>query len=95
MNKIYPDARAALADVLKDGMLIMAGGFGLCGIPGALIDAIRLTGVKDLTIVSNNAGIDGVNMHTFPGAGYELFGLSHASSRWRATVATSAERLEL
>jgi len=58
VNKVYPDAQAALAGVLRDGMLILAGGFGLCGIPAALIEAIRDSGVKDLTIVSNNAGID-------------------------------------
>lgn len=58
VNKLYPDAKAALADVLRDGMTIMSGGFGLCGIPGALIEAIRESGVKDLTIISNNAGID-------------------------------------
>jgi 3-oxoacid CoA-transferase subunit A len=57
-KKVFPDAAAALAGVLKDGMLIMAGGFGLCGIPEALILAIRESGVKDLTVVSNNAGID-------------------------------------
>jgi 3-oxoacid CoA-transferase subunit A len=59
MKKVYPDARAALADRLKDGMLIMAGGFGLCGIPETLIEAIRDSGVKNLTLVSNNAGVDG------------------------------------
>ncbi len=58
MNKIYPDARAALSDVLRDGMTIMSGGFGLCGIPEALIHAIRDSGVKGLTVISNNAGID-------------------------------------
>ena len=57
-KKVFPDAAAALAGVLKDGMLIMAGGFGLCGIPEALILAIRDSGVRDLTVVSNNAGID-------------------------------------
>ena len=57
-KKVFPDAAAALAGVLKDGMLIMAGGFGLCGVPEALIIAIRESGVKDLTVVSNNAGID-------------------------------------
>jgi 3-oxoacid CoA-transferase subunit A len=62
MHKVYPDARAALAGLLKDGMLIMAGGFGLCGIPETLIHAIRDSGVKNLTIVSNNAGIDGVGL---------------------------------
>lgn len=59
MNKLYPNAQAALDGLLRDGMLICAGGFGLCGIPERLIDAIRDAGVKDLTIASNNAGIDG------------------------------------
>ena len=59
MNKVYPDARAALAGLLRDGMTIMSGGFGLCGIPASLIAAIRDAGVKGLTVVSNNAGIDG------------------------------------
>jgi 3-oxoacid CoA-transferase subunit A len=58
MKKIYPDAAAALEGLLFDGMTICAGGFGLCGIPERLIDAIRDAGVKDLTVVSNNAGID-------------------------------------
>ena len=58
VNKIHPDAGAALTGVLRDGMTIMAGGFGLCGIPSALIEAIRQSGVKGLTVVSNNAGID-------------------------------------
>ncbi len=62
MKKLYPDATAALAGLLKDGMLIMAGGFGLCGIPETLIVAIRDAGVKNLTIVSNNAGIDGAGL---------------------------------
>jgi 3-oxoacid CoA-transferase subunit A len=59
MNKVYADATSALAGLLKDGMTIMAGGFGLCGIPETLILAIRDTGVKNLTVVSNNAGVDG------------------------------------
>jgi 3-oxoacid CoA-transferase subunit A len=58
VNKIFPNAKSALAGVLKDGMTIMAGGFGVCGIPGALIAAIRDSGVKNLTCISNNAGID-------------------------------------
>ena len=58
MKKIYPDAGAALDGLLFDGMTICAGGFGLCGIPERLIDAIQASGVKDLTIASNNAGID-------------------------------------
>src|ERR1700745_815249 len=62
MKKVYPDARAALAGLLKDDMLVMAGGFGLCGIPETLILAIRDSGVKNLTVVSNNAGIDGVGL---------------------------------
>ena len=59
MNKVYADARSALAGLLKDGMTIMAGGFGLCGIPETLILAIRDLGVKNLTVVSNNCGTDG------------------------------------
>ncbi|HUA78199.1 MAG TPA: CoA transferase subunit A [Acetobacteraceae bacterium] len=62
MSKIYPSAKDALAGLLRDSMLIMSGGFGLCGIPGALIEAIRESGVKNLTVVSNNAGIDGVGL---------------------------------
>src|SRR5215467_14753876 len=62
MEKVYPDARAALAGILKDGMLIMSGGFGLCGIPETLILAVRDSGVKNLTVVSNNAGIDGIGL---------------------------------
>ena len=58
MQKIYPNAEAALDGLLFDGMTIAAGGFGLCGIPERLIDAIQASGVKDLTIASNNAGID-------------------------------------
>ena len=61
-SKVFPDATAALVGVLKDGMVIMAGGFGLCGIPAALIEAIRESGVKNLTIISNNAGIDGAGL---------------------------------
>jgi 3-oxoacid CoA-transferase subunit A len=62
MRKVYPDARAALAGLLRDGMVIMAGGFGLCGIPETLIHAIRESGVKNLTVISNNAGVDGVGL---------------------------------
>src|SRR5487761_2221439 len=58
INKLFPDATAALAGVLRDGMTIMSGGFGLCGIPAALIETIRASGVKNLTVVSNNCGID-------------------------------------
>jgi 3-oxoacid CoA-transferase subunit A len=58
MQKIYPNAEAALEGLLFDGMTIAAGGFGLCGIPERLIDAIQASGVKDLTVASNNAGID-------------------------------------
>jgi 3-oxoacid CoA-transferase subunit A len=62
MNKVYADARSALAGLLHDGMTIMAGGFGLCGIPESLILAIRDADVKNLTIVSNNAGVDGLGL---------------------------------
>src|SRR5665213_2980160 len=62
MNKVYADARSALAGLLKDGMTIMAGGFGLCGIPESLILAVRDSGVKNLTVVSNNCGVDGIGL---------------------------------
>ncbi|WP_226699873.1 CoA transferase subunit A [Qipengyuania gaetbuli] len=58
MNKLYPDAASALEGILKDDMLIASGGFGLCGIPERLLEAIRESGVKGLTFASNNAGID-------------------------------------
>lgn len=58
MKKVYPDAATALKDVVRDGMMVMAGGFGLCGIPENLIAALRDSGVKGLTAVSNNAGVD-------------------------------------
>ena len=61
-KKVFPDARAALAGAIKDGMTICAGGFGLCGIPDILIEAVRESGAKDLTVVSNNAGIDGAGL---------------------------------
>jgi len=59
MNKLQPDARAALDGIVQDGMLLAIGGFGLCGIPEALILALRDTGARNLTIASNNAGVDG------------------------------------
>jgi 3-oxoacid CoA-transferase subunit A len=58
MNKLYPDAAAALDGLLRDGLLIASGGFGICGIPERLLDAVQASGVKDLTFASNNAGID-------------------------------------
>ncbi len=61
-NKVYSSADAALAGLLRDGMVVMSGGFGLCGIPDALIEAIRVSGVKGLTVISNNAGIDGAGL---------------------------------
>lgn len=62
MNKVYPDAAGALDGVLFDGMHLCSGGFGVCGIPERLIDAILASGVKDLTIASNNCGIDNVGL---------------------------------
>jgi 3-oxoacid CoA-transferase subunit A len=62
MKKIYPNATAALDGLLRDDMLIAAGGFGLCGIPELLIDAVVESGVKDLTIASNNCGVDGFGL---------------------------------
>jgi 3-oxoacid CoA-transferase subunit A len=62
MDKTFKDAGAALSGLLKDGMTILSGGFGLCGIPELLIEEIRRSGVKGLTVVSNNAGIDGAGL---------------------------------
>lgn len=59
INKLWPDARAALDGVVREGMLLAIGGFGLCGIPEALILALRDTGARNLTVASNNAGVDG------------------------------------
>lgn len=59
MNKLWPDAQSALKDVIRDGLLLAIGGFGLCGIPEALISALRDTAARNLTIASNNAGVDG------------------------------------
>ena len=62
MNKIFPSATAALEGIVKDNQLLAVGGFGLCGIPEALIDALLASGVKGLTVISNNAGIDGFGL---------------------------------
>nr|WP_274585641.1 CoA transferase subunit A [Neisseria sp. 51.81]MDD9328573.1 CoA transferase subunit A [Neisseria sp. 51.81] len=62
MSKLYPSAAAALADIAADGQTVAVGGFGLCGIPEALIAALRDSGVKDLTCISNNAGVDGFGL---------------------------------
>jgi 3-oxoacid CoA-transferase subunit A len=62
MNKVYPSAAAALQGIVHDGQLLAVGGFGLCGIPEALIDALRDSGAKDLTVISNNAGVDGFGL---------------------------------
>lgn len=62
MDKVFASAQEALAGIVKDGQMIAVGGFGLCGIPEALIAALRDSGVKDLTCVSNNAGVDGFGL---------------------------------
>jgi 3-oxoacid CoA-transferase subunit A len=62
MSKLFPSATAALADIVKDGQMIAVGGFGLCGIPEALIAALRDSGVRNLTCVSNNCGVDGFGL---------------------------------
>lgn len=62
MNKVYPSAAEALADIVKDGQTFAVGGFGLCGIPEALIAALRDSGVRNLTAISNNAGVDGFGL---------------------------------
>jgi len=62
VNKLYPSAAAALAGIVRDGMTLAVGGFGLCGIPEALIDALQHTGSRGFTVVSNNAGIDGFGL---------------------------------
>ena len=62
MNKVYPSAAAALQGIVRDGQLLAVGGFGLCGIPEALIEALKDSGVKNLTVISNNAGVDGFGL---------------------------------
>jgi 3-oxoacid CoA-transferase subunit A len=62
MNKIYPSASAAIADIVRDGQTLAVGGFGLCGIPEALIEAVMQSGKKDITAISNNAGVDGFGL---------------------------------
>jgi len=62
MNKLYPNAQAALADIVRDGQTLAVGGFGLCGIPEALITALRDSGARGLTCISNNAGIDDIGL---------------------------------
>ncbi|MFX1677939.1 CoA transferase subunit A [Mitsuaria sp. CC2] len=62
MNKLFPSAQAALDGIVKDGQLLAVGGFGLCGIPEALIAALRDSGAKGLTVISNNAGVDGFGL---------------------------------
>lgn len=62
MNKLYPSAKDALTGILKDGQTIAVGGFGLCGIPEALISAVKDLGTKNLTCISNNAGVDGFGL---------------------------------
>jgi 3-oxoacid CoA-transferase subunit A len=61
-RKVHPEPRSAISDISRDGMTILSGGFGLCGIPGSLIDAIRDLGAKDLLFVSNNPGTDGFGL---------------------------------
>src|SRR5260221_11999698 len=61
-SKVYPDAASALRGVVTEGMTLMCGGFGACGIPETLIDALHASGVGNLTVVSNNAGLDGVGL---------------------------------
>jgi len=62
VNKLFPSAAEALKDIVRDGQLLAVGGFGLCGIPEALIDALRDSGAKNLTVISNNAGVDGFGL---------------------------------
>ena len=62
MDKVFSTSAKALAGILRDGMTIMSGGFGLCGIPMSLIEAIRLSGIRNLTVISNNAGVDGFGL---------------------------------
>ena len=62
MNKVFPDAKSALDGIVRDGQLLAVGGFGLCGIPEALIDGLLATGCSNLTVISNNAGVDGFGL---------------------------------
>ena len=78
MSKVYPSSRASLDGLLRDGMTLMVGGFGLCGVPQSLIVALRDSGVTNLTCISNNAGADGsglgllLDTRQFDGRGYVL-----------------------
>src|SRR3974390_2561875 len=69
MRKVYVSADEALSSSIKDGMTLMSGGFGLCGIPETLIEAVRRSGAKDLTVISNNAGVDGIGLGVLLEAG--------------------------
>ncbi|MBG6116372.1 coenzyme A transferase [Sphingobium sp. AEW010] len=93
MSKIFPTALSALDGLLFDGMTICAGGFGLCGIPEKLIDAIEASGITGLTIASNNAGIDGIGLGDLPPSEWSKISviLDHEGV-WKWARSTSQER---
>jgi acyl CoA:acetate/3-ketoacid CoA transferase alpha subunit len=93
MNELFPDPRSALADLVKDGMTIMAGGFGLCGIPEALIEAIRDSGAKDLTIISNNAGGWALVACLIPGFDGAIFSVAWREALWARFFTAAPPRL--
>ena len=88
MRKIFPDAASALEGLTFDGMTVMSGGFGLCGIPEHLIAALRDSGVKDLTVISNNAGVDGFGLGQLLGT--RQIGKMISSYVWPASSSSSS-----
>ena len=81
-HKIFPNAAEALRDLVADGQTLAVGGFGLCGIPEALIAALRDSGAKDLTAISNNAGVDGFGLGMLLGPAFRRSSCAPATARW-------------
>ena len=82
MNKIYSSAESALQGLVEDGMTLAVGGFGLCGIPEALIAALRDTGKRELTVISNNAGVDGFGLGQLPSCFSSLDSSKQTATAW-------------
>ena len=93
MNKIFPSAAAALNDIVKDGQLMAVGGFGLCGIPEALIEAVKASGVKNLTVISNNAGVDDFGLGKLLQT-RQIKRMISSASTWPANSSSNSRRRE-